>query len=84
MSTNLEPDPFGTDFDALGLPDHSPFDILKRARAEAAEPPVKSKKPLRSARDKVLAALRDRGPFNTPIPTRQDSDRTQSINGAAC
>lgn len=76
---------YSTDFAKLGLPDHSPFDILSRPRAE-----IKTrapKKPVRTQRERVLASLSDPKPshFNTDIPTREESDRTLAIcRGATC
>lgn len=77
-------DAFDTDFAALGLPDQSPFDILSRPRAtlQACDAPKKrSPKPKRTQREKVLASLRDNKTdrFNTPIPTREEGDRTMAI-----
>lgn len=80
---------FITDWKALGLPDHSPFDILSRPRAEIntkAAPKKRGPKP-RTALQKVLGSLRDPGDssrFNTPIMTRAESDRTLAIQGAPC
>lgn len=73
-----------TDFDKLGLPDHSPFAILSRPRAtlQACDAPKKrGPKPKRTQREKVLASLRDNKAdhFNTPIPTREEGDRTMAI-----
>lgn len=75
--------PAYTDFAALGLPDHSPFAILSRPRAELKETPAKPKKIRPTQREKVLASLREPGEtnFNTPIMTRAESDRTLAIQG---
>lgn len=58
-------DPARTDWEALGLPDHSPFDILSRPRAvpnpAAHAPQKRGPKPSRTNREKTLAALRSRG-----------------------
>lgn len=77
-------DAFDTDFAALGLPDHSPFAILSRPRAtlQACDAPKKrGPKPKRTALQKVLGSLRDNKAdrFNTPIPTREEGDRTMAI-----
>lgn len=77
-------DAFDTDFAALGLPDHSPFAILSRPKATPAmceQPKKRGPKPKRTNRDKVLASLRDNKAdrFNTPIPTREEGDRTMAI-----
>lgn len=62
---------FETNWQAIGLPDRSPFDILSRCRAKIKP----SKAPKR------MPALRDNTSdhFNTPITTREESDRTASI-----
>lgn len=72
------------DFDKLGLPDHSPFAILDRPIATPARcemPKKRGPKPKRTNRDKVMASLRDNkgDHFNTPIPTREEGDRTMAI-----
>lgn len=76
-------DAFDTDFAALGLPDRSPFDILSRPKATPAmcEPPKKLGPKPRNCIDKTLASLRDNkgDRFNTPIPTREEGDRTMAI-----
>lgn len=76
-------DAFDTDFAALGLPDHSPFAILSRPKSmpTTCEQPKKRGPKPRTAREKVLASLRDNKAdrFNTPIPTREEGDRTMAI-----
>lgn len=68
------------DFNALGLPDQSPFDILKQPKATPRTP--KEKKPSKTQREMVMASLQDlpgQSRFNTDIPSRAESDRTISI-----
>lgn len=79
---------FATDWKAIGLPDHSPFDILSRPRAQAATaqaPKKRGPKP-RTTLQKTLATLNNKGntAFNPHILTREEADRTQSIKGATC
>lgn len=77
-------DAFTADWQALGLPDHSPFAILARPRAQAPAPVApKPKKHRPTRREKVLASLREPGEtnFNVPIMTRAESDRTLAIAG---
>lgn len=53
-------DPRHTDWEAIGLPDKSPFDILSRPRAQApAEPAPKPSKPRMTNHEKTLASLRE-------------------------
>lgn len=75
--------PAYTDWQALGLPDHSPFEILRRPRAPIKPAPVKVKKPSRTRLQQVLAALNDptESNFNVPIMSRAESDRTLAIQG---
>lgn len=71
---------FATDFKALGLNFHSPFDILKLPKATPRAP--KKKKPAKTQIEWVMASLQDPPRprhFNTDIPTREESDRTISI-----
>lgn len=71
---------FTSNFKALGLDFHSPFDILGRPKAEPRPP--KPKKVRKTKLQLTLAALEDpitTGHFNTSIPTREESDRTISI-----
>lgn len=74
---------YETDFEALGIPDHSPFDILHRPKAEprATEPKKKPGRPPTSASEKTIRALSDNttSPFNTPIETLAQADRTRAI-----
>jgi hypothetical protein len=75
-----------TDFEVLGVPDHSPFAILYRPR-EAVMPSTAPKKtgpkPARTKFQKVMGSLREPGDsrFNTAIATRAESDRTLAIAG---
>lgn len=78
-------DSFNTDWDSIGLPDQSPFDILSRPRAvpDTARAP-KKRGPKPSIRERVIASLRDPGErrptaFNVDILNQAESDRTQSI-----
>ena len=78
------------DFDKLGIPDHSPFAILSKPRATPKPmntPKKRGPRPKQTTRDRTLASLRDNtgNPFNTLIPTRDESDRTMAImnRGAA-
>lgn len=78
-------DPAQTDWQAIGLPDHSPFDILSRPRAvpnSKAKAPRK-RGPRKTRLQKVLATLDNKGntAFNTPIMSREESDRTNAIAG---
>lgn len=76
--------PAYTDWEALGLPDHSPFAILSRPRAIPATPSAPKKRgPRKNWREKVLATLDNKGntAFNVPIMSREQSDRTLSIQG---
>jgi len=86
IDADRDPSAYTSDFEALGLPDRSPFDILSRPRAEIntkAAPKKRGPKP-RTALQKVLGSLRDPGDssrFNTPIMTRAESDLTLAIGG---
>lgn len=74
-------DHLSSNWKAMGLDFHSPFEILSRPRAELKER-VKPKKVRKTRHQQVLAALEDpvtTSHFNTPIPTREESDRTISI-----
>lgn len=70
---------FATDWKAIGLDFHSPFDILNRPRATPRPP--RPKKPAKTQRERIIASLEDPKPghFNTDIPSRAESDRTASI-----
>lgn len=87
IDADRDPSAYTSDFEALGLPDHSPFDILSRPRAlpsTSAQPPMKrGPKHRQTTREKVLASLREPGEtnFNVPIMTRAESDRTLAIGG---
>lgn len=77
-------DAFDTDFAALGLPDHSPFDILSRPKAmpaTCAQPKKRGPKPKRTTREKVLASLRDNKAdrFNTHILSREELDQANAV-----
>lgn len=78
-------DAFNTDWDSIGLPDQSPFDILSRPRAvpDTAKAP-KKRGPKPSARERVIASLRDpeegrRVRFNVDIMSRAETDRSNAI-----
>jgi len=73
-------DAHATDFEAMGVPDRSPFDILGRPKA-----PLKPSPP-RNRQGHTFTPLR--GPvknsapnFNVPIATAADSMRTAAIKG---
>lgn len=73
---------YSTDWKALGLPDHSPFDILRQPHAEPRE--RAPKKPGKTQRERVIASLADlpgTNHFNVDIASRQESDRTLAIAG---
>lgn len=75
---------YACDFVALGLPDPSPFDILSRPRAEPKpHKPPRKRGPRKTRLQKVLATLDNKGntAFNTPIMSREESDRTLAIAG---
>lgn len=78
-----------TDWQALGLPDHSPFDILSRPRAiPMTKTAPKKRGPKKNTRERTLASLRDPGDakpshFNMHIATREEVDRTRAIAGGA-
>lgn len=77
-------DPAQTDWQALGLPDASPFEILSRPRAPLAQPKPKPKKVRKSRLEQTLASLEDLPRpirFNTDIMSRAESDRTNAIAG---
>lgn len=79
-------DPAQTDWQALGLPDASPFEILSRPRAvpNAAAKPARKRGPKPSLAQRVIASLTDRKAgrsFNTDIMSRAESDRTNAIAG---
>lgn len=79
-------DPTHTDWQALGLPDQSPFDILARPRAvpNASAKPARKRGPKPSLAQRVIASLTDRktgSSFNTDIMSRAESDRTNAIAG---
>lgn len=80
IDAGRDPSAYVCDFAALGLPDHSPFDILSRPRAPIKATPVKVRKPNKTRLEQTLAALNDRN-FNVPIMTREQSDRTLAIHG---
>lgn len=84
IDAGRDPSAYVCDFAALGLPDHSPFAILSRPRAQSPAPvEPKPKKPRQTIQQKVLASLREPGEtnFNVPIMTRAESDRTLAIQG---
>lgn len=76
---------FTTDWKGIGLPDRSPFDILRRPRAEPKPTQAPKKRgPKKTQREKVLASLRDpgeatRNAFNVDLMTRAETDRTNAI-----
>lgn len=91
IDADRDPSAYTSDFEALGLPDHSPFDILSRPRAvpnTSAQPPMKRGPKPRTALMKTLASLEDLpkpSHFNTDIMSREESDKTLSIRrGATC
>lgn len=78
-----------TDWQALGLPDHSPFDILSRPRAvpmAVTAPKKRGPKPKRTMAERAIASLSDPGErkpshFMVDIMSREESDRTLAIAG---
>ena len=75
-----------TDWKAIGLDFHSPFEILSRPRAPIKEAPPKPKKVRKTMQERVIASLQDLpnpSHFNTDIMTRAESDRTMAIAGRA-
>lgn len=81
----VDQNPAYTDWQALGLPDHSPFDILSRPRAVPnlkAKAPQK-RGPRKTRLQKVLATLNNRQntAFNTDILSKKECDRTNAIAG---
>ena len=83
---SFEQDPAYTDWQALGLPDQSPFAILSRPRAipNAAAKAPRKRGPKPSISQRVIASLTDLpkpARFCTDIPSRSESDRTNAIAG---
>lgn len=77
---------YATNFQAIGLPDQSPFDILSRPRAvpNAAAKPARKRGPKPSLAQRIIASLSDRKTgrsFNTDIMSKAESDRTNAIAG---
>lgn len=77
-----------TDFARLGIPDHSPFAILSKPRAQinTGTAPKKRGPKARTQRERIIASLQDipnPNHFNTDIMTREESDRTLAIRGGA-
>jgi hypothetical protein len=64
-----------TDFKALGLQDHSPFDILRRPQIKCAAPKKRGTNFVSTGLVDLPAASH----FNTDIMSREESDRTASI-----
>tara|TARA_B100001250_G_scaffold410687_1_gene437637 strand:- start:1101 stop:1367 length:267 start_codon:yes stop_codon:yes gene_type:complete len=83
---SFDQNPANTDWQALGLPDQSPFDILSRPRAvpNAAAKPPRKRGPKPSVAQRVIASLRDLpkpARFCTDIMSKAESDRTNAIAG---
>lgn len=82
IDADRDPSAYTTDYKALGLPDHSPFAILERPLAQPKPP--RPRKVQKTKREMMLAALEDKpSHFNTPIPSREESDKTLAIRNSS-